>query len=351
MPDDLRLLVGRKIYTGFESLSVSRSFEAAAGTFSLTVSTRDPWPILPGMEVRILLGASPLALGFVDKVSPSLSESGRTITVEGRDRTAELVDCSAELGVSEWYDVSLQQIAEQLCAPFSILALYQGTSVERFPVFALQPGETCWEALERACRLRGVLAFASSGGNLLLTRPTERLEAEVLREGENVLSAEASIDHTDRFAEYVVRGQQFGTDETAGEFAAHLEGRAVDFAIRKQRRLVLIAEGNVSDGTAQARAEWEATTRAARSLKVSATVQGWRQRGGKIWAPNQRLQVDIPSLLLESQMLISSVTFGLSGGEGTTTKLELMRPDAFTPQPGVDQEEDPFGALVEAGEE
>lgn len=350
MRDELRLVIASKVFRGFETLSLNRSLEAAAGTFSLTVNTKEPWPILPGQEVHLHLGSQQVARGFVDRVAPELGENGRRIKVDGRDRTAELVDCSAMTGFGEWHETPLERIVADLCREFSIGLRYEAPALPSFPLFALQPGETAWEAIERACRLRAVLAYPSTTGDLILTRQTTVREAEVLREGENVKSADATIDHSERFYEYVVRGQQFGTDEAYGDLAAGIEGKARDPAIRTQRRLIILAEGAVSDATAQARAEWEATTRAARGTKLSVEVQGWRQRGGKLWAPNQLVPVEIPALMLESDMLVCSVAFGLSDSEGSTTKLELMRPDAFAPQPEVDEESEPFRALVEAGE-
>lgn len=355
MPDELRLVIGGNAFRGFESVSVSRTIEAAAGTFSAQVTVRDPWPILPGMEYSLQLAGVPVARGFVDKVSPSFSESGRQIQVDGRDRTAELVDCSADAAAAgnfgEWWNASLEEIAVQLCWPFGILALVDVPGLERFPRFALQPGEAAWDAIERACRLRGVLAFADANGDLVITRPTTVLETEALIEGVNLKSIAAEVDDSQRYAEYIVRGQQFGSDEASGELAAQLEGRAYDRAIRAQRRLVILAEGSVSDGTAQRRAEWEATTRAARSMKVTVVVQGWRQSSGRLWAPNQLVRTVVPNLWLRSPMLVSSVTWSLSESEGSTTTLELMRPDAFTPSPEVEGEDSPFSDLVEAASE
>jgi len=351
MRDELKLVIRGQVYRGFESISVTRTLEAAAGSFSTTVNTKKPWPILPGDELTLFLGTQQVARGFVDKVAPELAESGRRIQVEGRDRTAELVDCSADLELgSEWDRSPLEQIVGDLCGPFGIQVVNELPAIEPFPLFSLQPGETAWEAIERACRLRGILAFANGAGNLVLTRPTRTREDELLREGFNIKAASASLDYSERFNEIIVRGQQFGTDEAYGEQAAQLEGKAFDPAIRLQRRLVILAEGGVSDGSAQLRAQWEATTRAARSTKVTIELQGWSQRSGKLWAPNQLVPVDVPSLELAGDLLVSSVTFGLSDVEGSTTRLELMRPDAFTPQPIVEEEQDPFRELVEADE-
>lgn len=351
MRDELKLVIRGQVYRGFESISVTRTFEAAAGSFSVAVNTKEPWPIRPGDELTLFLRDQQVARGFVDKVAPELAEGGRRIQVDGRDRTAELVDCSADFdGGSEWFATPLEQIVADLCEPFGIAVVDQLPALDPFILFSLQPGETAWEAIERACRLRAVLAFATGAGELLLTRPTRTREAETLREGVNVKSASATIDHSERFAEITVRGQQFGTDEAYAELASQMEGKAYDSAIRAQRKLLILAEGGVSDGSAQLRAQWEATTRAARATKVSIELQGWSQRSGKLWAPNQLVPVDIPSLELDGDLLISSVAFGLTDSEGSTTRLELMRADAFTPQPDVAKEDDPFRQLVEADE-
>jgi prophage tail gpP-like protein len=197
MRSGLRVLINGKSYLGFEEITVTRSIEAAAGSFGARFSTKVPWPFLPGAEVEVLLDGEPVAYGFIDKVTPALSTSGRRFAIEGRDRTGDLVDCAAgttpnlangfDVAFGEWFSTRLEVIVAELCRPYGIEVFPWGLVLEPFPIFSLQPGESAWEAIERACRLRGVLAFPDGGGNLILARPATVREQISLEEGINVL--------------------------------------------------------------------------------------------------------------------------------------------------------------------
>ena len=55
---------------------------------------------------------------------------------------------------------------------------------------------------------------------------------------------------------------------------------------------------------------------------------GWTQKAGELWATNQVVFIDCPSIGIRQDMLISKVNFELSDN-GKITELGLIRPDAF----------------------
>lgn len=349
MRSRLELRLDGSTWSGWKSVSVQQSLEAAASSFAVVMRTRDPWPARAGAVVEVLLEGRLVLTGYVDRVSPSLDDGGSVTAVEGRSRTADLVDCSALNQPGEWWNPRLQDLAAEIARPFGIRVADAIGEVERFQLFRIQPGETAFEAIERACRLRAVLLVPTAGGDLLLTRPSQTWEGAELREGLNVQAASFELDLSERFAEIVVRGQSFGSDETYGPPAAHIEGRARDLQIRAARRLLVVAEAAVSVEAAQARAEWEATVRAARSEKVSVSTAGWTSNTGALWVPNTRVQCYLPSVRLDGPLLVNTVR--LSQDEsGSRADLELVRPDAYLRQPDLEAEAS-LADLVEQEEE
>ncbi len=348
MRSRLDLKLAGEAWTGWKSVSVTQSLEAAASSFSIVTRTRDPWPARAGATVEVLLDGRLILTGYVDRVAPGLDERGSVSSIEGRSRTGDLVDCSALNQPGEWWNSRLQDLAAEIARPFGIRVVDAVGELERFALFRIQPGETAFEAIERACRLRAVLLMPTAGGDLLLTRPTEVWEGAELREGFNVQSATLEVDLSDRFAEVLVRGQTFGDDETFGPPAAHIEGRARDLQIRPARRLVVVAEAAVSVEAAQARAEWEAAVRAARSEKVTVSTAGWTSNTGALWMPNTRVQCALPSIRVDGPLLLNTVR--LSQDEsGSRAELELVRPDAFLRQPDLEAESG-LASLVEEEE-
>ncbi len=67
---------------------------------------------------------------------------------------------------------------------------------------------------------------------------------------------------------------------------------------------------------------------------------GWRQSSGDLWDINTLVSVDLPAVFYSGDMLIESVSFVLTDS-GQVTRLSLVKPDAYQPQPVIALESDP----------
>lgn len=338
---DVSLRVGGRIWTGWTSMTVTRALDALCGSFELTLFDRwdgsaETWPLAPGLAVSLSLDGETVLSGYIDETKPSYSKDRHEISVSGRDAACDLVDCSAVHSPGEWSGVGLARLAQILAQPFGLRVRCEAATGAPFAVFKLQQGETAWEALERACRLRGVLAVSDGLGGIVLTS-IGSATAAALEQGVNVLEASATASLKDRFSRYIVNGQQQGGDLLSGAAAAAVRAEASDPSVPRYRPMVVTAEGQASASTAAQRARWEATVRAARATTLDVTVQGWRQyEGGPLWTVNALAPVRIPYLLTDRELLISRAEFSISEA-GTLTRLSLTRPDAFQPEPGKDK--------------
>lgn len=346
MADDITLRVDGLIYGGWKRASVTRSIEQMAGTFALDVTDR--WeedsparPIQPGQPCSVEVGAAAIIVGFVDDAAVRYDGESRQISIQGRDRAADLVDCSALHDPDEWNGQTLTRLVEILAAPFSIRVRADVPVGQPFGTFKLQPGETAFSAIERLCRARGVLPVSDGRGGLLLTRAGSRRAAAPLELGRdgNVMSAEGSFSKRDRHSLYVVRGSSQGSDQAWGPQLA-AEGTARDAAVGRYRPLVIVAETQVDTGTAEARAAWEASTRAGRGVRSTYTVQGWSV-GGRLWQPNSLTRVRDSILAIDQDMLIVGVRYELSEEAGTRTALTVVHPDAYKLIPLPEETEEP----------
>jgi prophage tail gpP-like protein len=346
--DDLELLVEGRSFTGWETMTVARALDAVAAQFQLVVSDREPFPVRPGDECTVKVAGELVVTGYVDALQYTGTATGRQLTVAGRDRTGDLVDCSETSDPGEWTELPLAELVQKIADPFGIeVRALSDAALQPLELFRRQPGETAWSAIERACRRRGILAFSSGDGALLLDRPASSSAQVPLLEGENgnVLAWAIEVDHRSRFSLYDVRGQTGGSDSFSGTLAAEVQGTATDVAIDRFRPLLVLAEGALSFDDAEDRAAWEASVRAARSSRATVTVQGWRQvpRTGPVWSVNQLVQVRLPSAGLASVLLVDQVTFERSNA-GSRTRLGLTRPDAYQPAPVVEDFEDFLGS-------
>lgn len=333
------LKVGGSYFGGWTGLSVTRSIEQIAGSFELEVTER--WagqaavrPIKPGESCQVLLDGEPVITGYVDDVAIEFTADSHTIRISGRDKTGDLVDCSAIYKSGQWSSVTLDTLARDLLAPFGIGVKVATDLGGPLSSHKIEPGETVFECLERAARMKAVLLTSDASGNLVITRASENVIGTVLVEGGNILSASGQFSWKDRHSVYTVKGQEKGSDEWSGEHAAHPSGAATDPVINRYRPLVVLAEEHGHGASFKDRAEWESSVRMGRGNRGSITVQGWCREDGPLWQPNTLVPVRSPLLWLDAEMLIVGCTWQL-GERGTATQLSLARREAFVLVSGI----------------
>ncbi len=362
-PPPLSLKVAGKIYTGWQSIQITRSMEALAGGFSLGLSERfsteretgrrvlDQIP--DGAECVVAIDDVPVITGFIDRINRSLSTTGHTVTVTGRDRAADLVDCSAKLGAWSFKNVNFLDLAQKIAEPYGVtVALQSGLTVKNegprwveivkgkqatMPnKYSIDPGDTAAEALGNLLRLAGLLAISDGRGGLILTRTGTERVGTLLVEGKNVLEANSSFDSSHRFRTYEVMGSHAGAEDYSGPQAAGVKGTATDLNARAGRTLIVRPETGVTPALAKQRAEWEASTRAARAQALTVKVQGWKESElFGVWPVNKLVAVDLPVLGVKGDALIAGVTFVHDQNSGTVTTLDLRNPKSFTPDPTI----------------
>lgn len=350
---DVLLRVNGTEYAGWKSARVVRSIESAAGSFELSVSDRwagsAPWPILEGDECTVVVAGVVVLTGYVDKRSVSLSAGEHTVSVSGRDRAGELVDSSAVLKSWEFIRTPVLEIARRVAAPHGVgVTLAPGTPVPPVPdKVSVDPGDSVFDVIERACRTANLLAVSDGRGGLVLMRPGSTRTNTAIIEGENLLSGSTEYDASGRFRTVIVRGQSSGTDALSGAPAANVQASAQDLNVARAPRVLLVRpEGAVTRASAKRRAEWETTVRAARALTVTASVHGWTQGNGALWPVNDLVRVVSPTLELNAEFLIGQVTYSLDES-GTRTEFQLRLPDAYKPEPVIPKKakKDTLGGL------
>lgn len=342
--DDLELLVNGMKYSGWTSLGITRAIDAATTAFTATLTERwegdeanqaqiEPWPIVPGDAQEVRLAGISMVVGYVDIIKPSYSATDHTINIQGRDKVADLVDCSAVHSPDQWKNIDLLRFAQALAKPFDVSVVADVDVGEPFAVCKLQQGETAFKAIERYARQRRVLLMPDGAGGLLITRAGGRRATVGLVQGENILSASGTIDHSQRFSSYLIKGQAAYSADSDGETEAHIEGSVTDSGIKRYRPMLIVAETGGTSAGLQERATWEANSRIGKSAGASVTVQGWRQSpGGPLWEPGMLVYVRSSWLRCDGEMIIRQATYERGEG-GTTTKLEIVSPQAFAPEP------------------
>lgn len=331
---DLRLNIGGNSYGGWTAMYLHASVEEIAGTVELSLTERwpehqEPLVIDPGAACTVSIDGQTVITGYVDAVEAGADASNHTLSVSGRDKTADLVDCSAVHAKGEWRNARIDQIARDLATPFGVQVRTSGDLGSPFPSWAIEPGESAYDCLERAARQRGVLLTSDGTGALVIGQPGTATVATALRMGDNLLSGRIRNDNASRYSEYRVLGQRAGSDQVSGAAAAQVKATAKDSGVARYRPLVIVDEDQGDIAGFQRRAKWEASVRAARALTYTAMVQGWQHASG-LWRTNTLVQVYDPVLRLDRQLLVRDVDYVCDDQSGQITQLVLTPAEAYS---------------------
>lgn len=335
-PEDVRLVLGGVEWKGWKSCQIVRSVDAMAGAFAFGVTDRWqegalPLPFAPGMACSVTAGGEPMIKGYVDRVDHSLTQGDHSIGINGRDASADLVDCSAVHEPGSWKNMKLSALCAELAAPFGVPVKLEAEEGAVFPAYSIQPGETAAEAMQRLLKQRELLAMPDGAGGLRLAKLGQKVRRTALEQGRNVLEAQASFNAEELFSLYVCTGQKQGSDSAFGK-ACSVRGAVEDAETGRYRPLVLRPSQQGEAGYMRQRAQWEKTSRRSKALTVTVTVQGWRDEDGVLWTPGDLVPVRLPLFFIEAQLLIAGVTYS-KGSHGTTARLELREAASFMQEP------------------
>lgn len=346
-PGVVSLLVGGTIYEGWTEVEVRLGVRRMAGEFTLQVSERwtggndgpavlQGWRIRPQDPCQVFYGGRLVMTGYVDAYNPRYSFSDHSVTIQGRTKTADLVDSSVddEVKGGELRNQTLPQAARRVTRNFGIPVRVQGAIDETFDVMRVRPGETVHRFLERYARTAGAVMFPGADGALQIAQIEDGGGVTSLVEGVNILEASAMLRADKRHSKIKAKGQDHGTDQEHGEPVATRRSEARDNAVKRYRPLTLLGEGKTSRRNARRRAAWEAAARAGESTRVEVKVVDWMYAPGALWQPGMRVSVVSPMLAVNRVLAIESVQLSQSRSRGTIAALTLVPPEALNPKAG-----------------
>lgn len=345
---NVTVIVNGSEYRGWKEISIQFGIEQFVPSFSLSYTEAwppsgdllpmpggdDPDPILEGDDVELRYKGRLLLTGYVDEATESYDSESHSFRVEGRAKTADLVDCSASAKATVVRGKNILAIAEQLYAPFDVsveldpLLLLDSGVKKKIERFRVQEGESPFEAVSRLTGKRGLLQVTQPDGNVLLTRSASVPSGDIIRRGVNVLRGSRTGSARDRFSQYVFKSQTSGTDLVNGKSAAHLESSVSDGAVMRYRPTVVVAEHQSNTAELKARATWDRNVRAGRAERFNYTLRGWEALSG-VWQPNTVPAVSDDDLGVQRPLLLASVELIDSDNEGEIANVECCGVGAY----------------------
>ncbi len=334
-------------HRGWTDVDVNTAMGNFAGSFELKITdsrgtgkggltARD---IETDMPCVIHIDDDLVLTGYIDEALPVYDANDHSITVKGRSKAGDLVDCS--MVERPFLNRTLLQIATENCTPFGITATDSVGLDKPFKKIIREHGQTLFEFLEYAARIRAALFISQPDGNLLITRASsERIETPLIL-GENIRAGKGLDSRRDRFTEYLVHSQTGGDDQSFGGVISFINGESKDPHWRKgrYRPTVFEAEGLADIEDCKLRAKWQRNIAFGRSQRRTYTVAGWRHADG-LWLPNRLVTIDDPWMKPIADPLTVAARFRLNE-DGERTELTIMPKAAFElielPEPVYDE--------------
>lgn len=335
MSDQLDMYVDGVIYSHWNTIDIVKDIEAVSGAYNITLDAVSVFRFVDGKAVRIEIAKKPVITGYIESVVFTGEPGKYEIALSGRDKTGDIIDCSAVTTTSEFLNISFKSLAEKLCSPFGIKVTSKTEKAKKkLSKVSLQHGSV-FEELERESRKVGVFLFPDPNGDLVIDEiGSETLTTRLTMPG-NVIKIGSSIDTSQRFSEYRVKGQQGSTGTLTPKQQTQVSAKAKDENIERYRPLIIVAESGMGSAQAKERVEWEAAVRAGRSEELKVFINGWTDEGAALWTVNKIVSVKIDDIQFEDKMLIKRVAFRYNETDGQSTELTLSYPEAYIAKPVV----------------
>jgi prophage tail gpP-like protein len=327
----IRLIVEGKAYEGWIDVEIERSLDEFATRFSLRyldrwASNAEPWAIRRGVPCTVNWDQETLISGFASR--PRFRATGHewSLSVDGRSKTGDLVDCSAIQKTGQWRGKTASQIAGDLLAPYKLSVKVDGAiDTETYATFAIEQGESVHAALDRLCKVRALLPVTAPSGDVILLQVGAGAVLQL--QLEKAIGREFREDETDRFSEYLVSATGVGSAEEA-----FTKAQAKDTGVARFRPLVVIGDSPAGTKQAGVRAVWEANVRAGRSERLIYTMLGAENITGKTYAPGQLYKVRDDLFGIDDTFVVARAVLRASEKE-LVTEIELCLPEAYSQLP------------------
>lgn len=343
----ITLEVGGRRYSNWTEVEVERALDQISGSFKFMAASdyKLPFPVPRGQAVKVFVNQTQVMTGYVDKISVSYDGSSHEITVEGRDKTADIVDSKVDHKIEFKAPITLEDVAQETLSAIGATDVKVINKVAGLAPFAkgelvsANIGQSAFEFIDQYAKKRQVVCTTDGKGNLVFDRASTtstkiKLNNVVGGSSNTIRSATAEYDDSERYNTYTFysQGNPAG-DKTASESSKQLTTRTAthtDSEVRSSRKYHEVAESSGKEEDLEKRAKWEGNIRKAKSFKYTAIVVGHSATdSGPAYEPNTLMYVNDDFSDVHLEMLAIKVKYSLSSHEGSLTTLELMTKEAF----------------------
>lgn len=325
MTEVVTVIAGGRRYALWEEISVDYGAEQAVRAARLVTAdaaslTQAAWPLLPGTDVEVYAGNTLLIRGFVETFEPQVTGQYHVAVVTVVTKSKDAVEASATHPTGEVRNRRIHQLAHDIDPTGTVWRSQDGKTI---PLIRVKPGETVFEAVERAAKAHGVLLIGAADGGVDIVRGV-RGRHNIRIRTQDYVQAQSRLSIEGRHDVFKVKGQSAETLNKNGQ----VPEATATVPLPRPRPKVHVLEGEANPERLKGRAEWLARREAGAALTATIVVPFWRDDSGRIWEPAFTVFVDCDLLKIHQDMAIKHVSLSQGGqpGQGTRATLTLTDP-------------------------
>jgi len=328
-PDEMTIVIGDR-EVPIQSGTITRTMDTMADGWTAVLAFdpddptyddfRDLFKPFAYPEAVAYLGGRRMVTGYLYAVDLSNSEDGRSVTLEGWSKTADLVDSTIKSPYQAKKITLEDRIKEVIPAGIGVVFTASGDAA--FDRVKADQTDTISDHVLELARQRGIPVSSSVFGEVLCEdvntgEPVGTLE-------ENTATGQtwrARFDGRTRWNAYRALGKS-----PKNRKAANAKDDAVPLP-----RLLTFNSDDTTDGNVTDAATYRKNRALADALEITIPVQSWRDSNGNLYRVNTNITVISPTFYLEDgfKMLIRQIDYRYST-DGIGADLTVVPPTVFT---------------------
>lgn len=337
--NEIKFIAGGYEYRQFTRVEVYKTIDAIAGYMSICMPDYYPadqgeWGFNLGDDFVLDIDGQPVCTGYIEDISLDYSSENHYITVSGRDKTGDLIDCNLDNTKNEWKNSSVLAILSDLCSDFDIEIVVDSTAADartfKIDTCKIGEGENVFSIIQRICFATGIIPVSLGDGKLTLIKSGNTYNTDSIEMGVNATHGNCTFSNRDRYSKYIVKGYGIGNDNKSVETYIQPQGYANDSIIKRTRPLIMFSEIAVDSGKCDTRARWERQTRAGQSRSRTYRVKGLVQSDEVVWKINEKVKIHDTMIGIEVDMLISDIKFVYNKDDGFCTYITVVDLNTYT---------------------
>jgi len=307
---NIAITIGENRLSGWKSGRVVSSLLTLADSFELSgfAAFGEDVPIRADDECIVDLEGDQIITGYLDEVRISVNGN---LTLTGRDKTRDLVDCQAI--TTSFLNQSVLSIIQAIAGDYGITA--SGDSGATIDQFVISRDELAADAIVRLLTNYGMIITSDAEGNIVVSDPGGFTTSELaISEGVNIKEAVGVFGGNKRFSRVEAIGQNYLTPG----FSASANGLSTTTRLR---RAFLADEVNQSDCQLAASRIAGFTNGAACKVECELTTLDYIPAGSLI-------SFESDTIGINAEMIVETVSLEFEG-DTASAKYILVSPEKY----------------------